>query len=87
VVVPGRSLQPKIIFASKAGVYPSDAPFMYTPLLAKNITPGLEGLPGTNTIYLIGPFIIYEEKSFESIAQVVILNNIFDILSKLASFK
>jgi hypothetical protein len=38
----GKPFQPSLMFAGKAGVYPSEAP--------ENIRPGWKGLPGTNTL-------------------------------------
>jgi hypothetical protein len=47
---PGKPFQPSlIIFASKAGSYPSGAPFRLL-ILPANIRPSLKYLPGTNAL-------------------------------------
>jgi hypothetical protein len=63
VFVPGKPFQPRLMFVSKAGTYPSEAPFRCSTLLVPGLThttigPGWKGLPGTNTLAYYGnPYI------------------------------
>jgi len=55
VFVPDKPLQPCLMFAGKAGAYPSEAPFRYSLLgsllaLPTNITLGWKSLLGTNAL-------------------------------------
>jgi len=44
----GKPFQPSLVFAVKAGAYPSEAPFRLL-TLPTNTRLGRKGLPGTNT--------------------------------------
>ncbi len=53
--VPGKSFQPGLMFAGKAGACPSEAPFRCSTLgcpltLLPNIRLGWKDVPGTNTL-------------------------------------
>jgi hypothetical protein len=55
VFVPGKPLQPCLMFVVKAGAYLREAPFRWSTLgrplaLPTNIRLGWRGLPGTNTL-------------------------------------
>ncbi len=68
--LPGKPFQSSIMFAGKAGAYPSEAPFRYSNLGYANIRLGWKGLPRTNTLaYYENPSIM-AVKSFVGLAPV-----------------
>ncbi len=60
--VPGKPLQPSLVFVSDAGAYPSEAPSR-PEALTTNIRLGWKSLPGTNT-NLLEKLINYGCKNF-----------------------
>ncbi len=55
MIVPGKPLQPSLMFVGNDGAYLSEASFRYSTLgqalaLPMNIRLGLKGLPGTNAL-------------------------------------
>jgi hypothetical protein len=75
MIVPGNHLQPSLMFASKAGAYPS-VPTSYNlligqaPALPTNIRLGCKSLPGTNTLAYCKNLWI-TEKSIKTLGQYV----------------
>jgi hypothetical protein len=63
VFVPGKSSQPCLMIASKAGAKLSEASPLQA-LLATNIRLGCKGLRGTNTLAYYGLFLNYDRKKF-----------------------
>ncbi len=66
MIVPGRPLQPRLMFVGKVRVLlKSGAPKrFFTLALCANIVLGWKGLPGTNTLAYYGHSYISDMKSF-----------------------
>ncbi len=64
--VPGKSFQPSLMFAGKAGAYPSEGASLLGRLLASptNLRLGWKGLPRTNTLAYYESLKITTVKSF-----------------------
>ncbi len=84
--VPGKPFQPSLMFAGKAGAYPSEAPFRCSSLgsyprlwaLPTNIRLGWNGLKGTNTLAYYENSQITDAKSLITLVPGFASSNLFN---------